>query len=175
MSVKLHHLYRQVMSPWGVAAGGCTPAVKQLPLKGTGEARGKPPRRRAWLRKHTVSTRRDERPTGNGTPASRPCLMGQRPHLLVLHVPEDDRGWYDVPTSPKDVRGQPELPSDRSGYREERDWSLKSPHLRASVGYTMVNVGGSYAEGCSPPMKHVSVGAAIVVGARESRVQGEGR
>jgi hypothetical protein len=29
-------LYRQRTSPWGVAAGGCNPVVKQLPLKGTG-------------------------------------------------------------------------------------------------------------------------------------------
>jgi hypothetical protein len=27
-------LYRQVVSRWGVAAGGCKPVVKQLPLKG---------------------------------------------------------------------------------------------------------------------------------------------
>ena len=53
-----HCLYRQAMSPWGVAASGCKLAVKQLPLKGTGEARCKPPRGRAWLRTHTVSTRR---------------------------------------------------------------------------------------------------------------------
>jgi hypothetical protein len=26
------------MSPWGVASGRCKPEVKQLPLKGTGEA-----------------------------------------------------------------------------------------------------------------------------------------
>jgi hypothetical protein len=31
-------LYRQAMSPWGVASGRCKPEVKQLPLKGTGEA-----------------------------------------------------------------------------------------------------------------------------------------
>jgi hypothetical protein len=33
--------------PWGVAAGGCYPAVKELPLKGTGEARCRPPRGQA--------------------------------------------------------------------------------------------------------------------------------
>jgi putative transposase len=59
---------QQALGPWGVAPGGCTPGVKQLPLKGTGAARCRPPRCRAWLRGHTVSTRRDERPTGNGTP-----------------------------------------------------------------------------------------------------------
>jgi hypothetical protein len=38
-----------------------------------------------------------------------------------------------------------------------------------------MNVGGPYGEGCSPPVKRMGVGAAIVLGARESRVHGEGR
>jgi hypothetical protein len=37
-----------------------------------------------------------------------------------------------------------------------------------------MNVGGPYAERCSPAMNHRGVGAAIVVGGRESRLQGEG-
>jgi hypothetical protein len=37
-----------------------------------------------------------------------------------------------------------------------------------------MNVGGPYGEGCSPPMKRMGVGGPIVLGARESRVQGEG-
>ena len=59
---------QQAMSPSGVASAGCTAEVKQLPVKGTGAVRCRPPRCRAWLRDHMVSTRRDERPTGNGTP-----------------------------------------------------------------------------------------------------------
>lgn len=86
----LHHLYRQAMSRWAVASGRCTPGVKELALKGTGAARGKPPRSRAWLRTHRVSQRSDERPTGNRAPASRPCLMGQRPHPMVEADPKDD-------------------------------------------------------------------------------------
>lgn len=35
-------LYRQAMNRWGVAAGGCKPAVKELPLKGTGEGNAGP-------------------------------------------------------------------------------------------------------------------------------------
>jgi hypothetical protein len=38
-----------------------------------------------------------------------------------------------------------------------------------------MNVGGLRVEVSSPPMKSASVGAAIVLGARESRVHGEGR
>jgi hypothetical protein len=50
MDGKSHRLSRQTMSPWTVASGGCTPEVKQLALKGTGVARCRPPRSRAWLR-----------------------------------------------------------------------------------------------------------------------------
>jgi hypothetical protein len=86
MRGNLHGLCRQAMSRWAVAPGGCTPGVKELALKGTGEARGKPPRSRAWLRTHRVSQRSDQRPTGNRAPASRPCLMGQRPHPMASHL-----------------------------------------------------------------------------------------
>jgi len=38
-----------------------------------------------------------------------------------------------------------------------------------------MNVGGLHGEMSSPSMKRVSVGGVIVLGARKSRVQGEGR
>jgi hypothetical protein len=50
-----------------------------------------------------------------------------------------------------------------------------SPRLRASAEYIIVNVGGPCVEGSSPPMNRMGVGAAIVLGGRESRLQGEGR
>src|SRR5215217_4594783 len=53
-----HACMRQAWSPWGVASGGCKPEVKELPLKGTGAARCRPPRCQAWLRDHRASTRR---------------------------------------------------------------------------------------------------------------------
>ena len=80
MGGKPRGLCRQATSPWAVAPGGCTPGVKELALKGIGAARGKPPRSQAWLRKHRVSQRSAERPTGNTAPVSRPGLMGQRLH-----------------------------------------------------------------------------------------------
>jgi hypothetical protein len=174
MGGKPRRLYRQAMSRWGVASGGCKPEVKKLPLKGTREARCKPPRRGAWLRTHMVSKRRNKRPTGNRTPASIPCTMGQRPHPMVCQSPEDDRGWIRFGSSQKDDRGQPGLPSVRSGFRKERLGSLISSHLSASVEYIIVNVGGPYVEGSIPPMKPMGVGGPIVVGGRESRLQGEG-
>jgi hypothetical protein len=101
--------------------------------------------------------------------------MGQRPHPMVPVVPKDDRGWLVACTSPKDVRGQPALPSDRSGLRNERIGSVMSPRLSVSVEYIVVNVGGSHMEMSSPSMKYASVGGVIVLGGRESRLHGEGR
>jgi hypothetical protein len=121
-----------------------------------------------------VSKRSDERPTGNLAPASTPCTMGQRLHPMVGEFPEDIRGWLLVDTSQKDVRGQPALPSNRSGFREERLGSVISHHLNTSVEYIVVNVGGPYVEGSSPPVKRMGGGGSIVVGGRESRLHGEG-
>jgi hypothetical protein len=61
---------------------------------------------------------------------------------MVSKSPEDDRNWLAVVASPKDVSGQPELPADQSGFREERLGSTISYHLNASVEYIIVNVGG---------------------------------
>ena len=94
---------------------------------------------------------------------------------MVWKFPKDDRRWRVPSSITKDVRGQLVLPPDRSGYREERDGSVISHHLRYVVESITMNVGGLLAEVCSPPMNQASVGAAIVLGARESRVQGEGR
>jgi hypothetical protein len=101
--------------------------------------------------------------------------MGQRLHPMVYTFPKDDRGWRGSTANPKDIKGKPVLPPDQSGFREERIGSSKCPHLRASVEYIVVNVGGLCGEGSSPPMKHVGVGGVIVLGARESRAHGEGR
>jgi hypothetical protein len=74
----------------------------------------------------------------------------------------------------KDIRGEPDLPSDRSGYREERDWLSHNRHLHDLVEFILVNVGGPCGEGSSPPVKRMGVGGPIVVRAWESHAQGEG-
>ena len=122
-----------------------------------------------------VRKRSDKRPTGKSALASTSCTRGRRPHPMVFVVPKDDRGWSVQCTSPKDVRDQPELPPNRSGFREERLGSVISHHLNASVEYISVNVGGPCGEGSSPPMKRMGVGGVIVLSGRESRLQGEGR
>ena len=48
-------------------------------------------------------------------------------------------------------------------------------HLSCLVESIFVNVGGFYQEMSSPSVNDRSVGGVIVVGARESRVHGEGR
>lgn len=49
-----------------------------MPLKGSGEARGKPPRCRAWLRDRMVSSNEaDLDLRGKAAPVSTPCPMGQ--------------------------------------------------------------------------------------------------
>lgn len=131
-----------------------------------------------------VSKRSDERPTGNRPPVTLylayleglgPGLRGSdrtQQWVMVYWVTEAD--WRSL-SARKDVRGQLELPSDRSGYREERDGSVISHHLNTSVESIIMNVGGLLAEVSSPPLNQASVGGVIVLGARESRVQGEGR
>jgi hypothetical protein len=94
---------------------------------------------------------------------------------MVDAVPEDDRGWLAVPTSPKDGDGQPALPVIRSGFRKERLGSIISYRLHASVEYIMANVGGPCGEGSRPPVKRMGVGGVRVLGRRESRLHGEGR
>ena len=42
--------------PLGLSRAGRSVPVSSMPLKGTGEARGKPPRRPAWLRGRMVSS-----------------------------------------------------------------------------------------------------------------------
>jgi hypothetical protein len=78
-------------------------------------------------------------------------------------------------TSPKVDSGKPDVPTVRSGFREERLGSDISHRLKASGEDLKVNVGGSCGEGCSPPAKRMSVGGVIVLGGRESRLHGEGR
>jgi hypothetical protein len=92
---------------------------------------------------------------------------------MVLRLPTDDRGWTLGPSSPKDVSGQPEIPADQSGFREERLGSIISPCLRASVEYITVNVGGSHMEMSSPSMKYVSVGGPIVCAWQHASQAGE--
>ncbi len=51
-----HWLYQGASEPLGLSEAGRSALVSSMLLKGTGEARGKPPRGRAWLKDHKVSS-----------------------------------------------------------------------------------------------------------------------
>ena len=51
-----HWLYQGAIEPLGLSRRGRSIPVSSMPLKGTGEARGKPPRGPAWLRDRMVSS-----------------------------------------------------------------------------------------------------------------------
>jgi hypothetical protein len=51
-----HGLYQGAGEPLGLSRGGRSTSVSSMPLKGTGEVRGKPPRCPAWLRGRMVSS-----------------------------------------------------------------------------------------------------------------------
>jgi hypothetical protein len=48
-------LYQGAHEPLGLSRAGRSAPVSSMPLKGTGEARGKPPRSPAWLSNRMVS------------------------------------------------------------------------------------------------------------------------
>jgi hypothetical protein len=118
-----------------------------------------------------VSKRSDERPTGNAPPATS--------YLAYLNLANSGlRGSDRIPLYCS-FQGMTEadyiqlsaqrmlkatcVPFSRSGYRKARDGSTISHHLHASAESIIMNVGGPYAEGCSPPVNHMGVGGPIVV------------
>ncbi len=172
---------RRAMSLWVVAPTGCQVGVKELTLKALGEARGKPPRGRGWLRSHMASPyeacvdlresaplSRHNLPTHGGSAS---CVYGTASGLPTM----GHRDWLHPSTSPKDETSHLDLPCLHSGFCKERLGSFGKRCLRDFVECICVNVGGLLAEVSSPPMNQASVGAALVLGARESRGQGEGR
>ena len=103
--------------------------------------------------------------------------MRQRMNPAVLRVPKDYRGWLLLITNPKiEISNLNYLISIRDpaksgmGQRDNR-------HLNYFGESINRNVGGFYQDVkvSSPPMTDRSVGGAVVVGVRESRVHGEGR
>ena len=72
--------------------------------------------------------------------------------------------------------GQPELPHDVRDTAKSGIGRRGNRHLKYLAEFIFVNVGGSYqnVKASSLPMSEMSVGGVIVLGARESRVHGEG-
>jgi hypothetical protein len=51
-----HPPYQEVDEPLGLSRAGRSVSVSSMPLKDTDETRGKPSRRRVWLKEHMVSS-----------------------------------------------------------------------------------------------------------------------
>jgi hypothetical protein len=69
---------QEVDEPLGLSRMGRSVPVSSMPLKDTDETRGKPSRRRVWLKEHMVSSHEvGFNLRGMEYPASTPCPMGQ--------------------------------------------------------------------------------------------------
>jgi len=174
------------MSRWGVALAGCKARVKQLPLKGNGETRGRPSRCRAWLRGNRVSATEADFDLREIRPLPRNILpicgvedhgtTGQRANLKLGVLATGCRGWLVLPTSPKVSTANLIYSVDARDTAKSGIGHLDNRHLHYLAESFSVNVGGSHQNGkaSSRPRSAESVGGVIVVGARESRAHGEG-
>jgi hypothetical protein len=79
--------------------------VSSMPLKGTGEARGKLPRCRAWLRNHRVSPNEAGFDLREISPLSQDLARWDS-----NRVRKDGRDWSPNCTSPKDAKGHLNYP-----------------------------------------------------------------
>ncbi len=168
------------MSRWGVASGGCKLDVKELPLKGTGETRCRPSRRRAWLRGDRVSPNEVSFNLREIAPRSRnilhswkidaPAETGLRTSWKIMSIATGYRDWTRASTSQT-------VSSDYLNYSDDVRDTAKSRmgcwgnhHLNHLAEFIFVNVGGSDRNGKerSPLRTGMSVGGIIVVGARET-------
>ena len=171
------------MSRWAVAFPGCNGKVKQLALKGTGAARGRPPRGQAWLRGSRVSPNEAGLNLRETSPLPRNILLsleigprtetGQR---TTARATVRCRGRALSHPVPKDIRGHLSYPLVVRDSAERGLGCIGNRHLNSLVEAFAGNVGGCPRNGkvSSPPKSWGSVGGFIVLGARERRVQGEG-
>jgi hypothetical protein len=104
-----------------------------------------------------------------------PGYTGQRMNQKTYSCSTGYRDWLGHNTSPKVSLGKPEYPNDIRDTAKSGMGCEGNRRLNYLVEFIFVNVGGLLAEVSSPPMKRASVGGVIVLGARESRVHGEGR
>jgi hypothetical protein len=107
---------REPTEPLGLSRIGRSIPVSSMPLKGTREARGKPPRRGAWLRDHMVSSNEVGFNLRGNEPLSQD--LARWDSQRAQSVREDHsvlRGSAYWSHCPKDGMGQPDLPHARWG------------------------------------------------------------
>ena len=95
----------------------------------------------------------------------------------ILFVSTGFRDQLSCVAGPKVSLGYLNYPNDIRDTAESGMGRLGNRHLHYLVEFISVNVGGSQqnVKVSSLPMSEESVGGVIVLGARESRVHGEGR
>jgi hypothetical protein len=107
-----------------------------------------------------------------------PGYTGQRTNQETFPFSTGYQSWLSSSTSPKISLGKPDYPTDVRDTAKSGIGCMGNRHLNYLVEFIFVNVGGSSyrdAKASSLPMPNMSVGGVIVLGARESRVHGEGR
>src|SRR5262249_48651763 len=149
MSGKLHRFSREAMSRWAVAFPGCNGKVKQLALKGTGAARGRPPRGQAWLRGSRVSPNEAGLNLRETSPLPRNILLsleigprtetGQR---TTARATVRCRGRALSHPVPKDIRGHLSYPLVVRDSAERGLGCIGNRHLNSLVEAFAGNVGG---------------------------------
>lgn len=102
-------------------------------------------------------------------------VRGQRMNPEVWSSPKDYRGWSVSCASLKAEASHLDYLASIRDTAKSGLGLVDNCHLNYFVASIFMNVGGYSAEVSSQPVKHYSVGGVIVVGARESRVHGEGR
>jgi hypothetical protein len=152
MEENSRRLYREAMSLWTVAPEGGNSGVKELALKGTGEARGRPPRRQAGLRGRMGSAskagfdlraisplpRNTLHPGGVKAPGS----TGQRTSLRSRPETTGYRGWSRTHPNPKEGTGDRPYPVPVRDSAARGLGHQANRHLPDLVEFIFVHVGG---------------------------------
>ncbi len=104
-------------------------------------------------------------------------MTGQRTNRKIFMISTGCRGWLFILTSPKVSADNLIYSADVRDTAKSGIGHVGNRHLSYLVESISVNVGGSQrnAKESSLPMFAESVGGVILLGARESRAQGEGR
>jgi len=105
-----------------------------------------------------------------------PTDTAQRANPMVHLFLKDCRSWFRLGTLLPVSTGHLSYPVDARDTAKSGMGYVANRHLPSLVESIAVNVGGSCqtAKASRPPMVSKSVGGFIVLGTRESRVQGEG-
>jgi hypothetical protein len=131
-------LCQEASEPLGLSVVRTLYCVSSMPLKGTGEARGKLPRCRPWLRNHRVSPNEAGFDLREISPLSQYLARWDS-----NRVRKGGRDWLPDCTSQKDAKGYLNYPlvgwdSAKSGLGQQGN-----RHLRDFVESVAVNMGDS--------------------------------